>query len=91
VLLGLLHALGDGGRHLLGLAVPDTDHPLAVTHHDERGEAEAPAALDHLGHAVDGDHVLKVRGLLLGCAAAAILATIAPLAAATTAPRCSWH
>jgi len=35
--------------------------------------------------------VLKVGGLLIGRAAAPVLAALAPLAAATTASRCSWH
>ena len=64
VLLGLLDALGDRRRHLLGLAVADADGAVAVAHHDERGEAEAAAALDDLGHAVDRDDALDVRGLL---------------------------
>ena len=56
VLLGFLHALLDGGRYLLRLAVADADPAGSVTHHDERGEAEPAAALDHLSHAVDGNH-----------------------------------
>jgi hypothetical protein len=35
--------------------------------------------------------MLEVSGLLLGCAAAAVLAAITPLAAATAASRSSWH
>ena len=38
--------------------VTQPDVAAAVAHHDERGEREAPAALDDLGHAVDGDHSL---------------------------------
>src|SRR6202035_1023404 len=87
VLLGLFDALGDGGRDLLGLAVPDADHPVAVAHHDQRGEAEATAALDHLGHAVNGHHMLQVGSLLFGRVAAPVLTAVTPLAAATTAPR----
>jgi hypothetical protein len=34
--------------------------------------------------------VLKVGGLLIGRAAAPVVAALAPLAAAA-APRCSWH
>src|SRR4029077_3201578 len=90
VLLSLLHALGDGGGHLLGLAVPDADHPVAVAHHHQGGEAEATAALDDLGHAVDGDHVLNIGGRLFGCAAAPVLPALTPFAAAA-APRSSWH
>src|SRR5580704_3068934 len=91
VLLGLFDALGDGGRDFLGLAVPDADHPVAVTHHHEGGEAEPAAALDHLGHAVDGHHVLNVGSLLFGRAATPVLTALAPLAAAaSSAPWSSW-
>ena len=57
-LRGLLHALLDGGRHLLGLAVAEADVAVAVADDDERGEREPPAALDDLGDAVDRDHPL---------------------------------
>src|SRR4029077_18499960 len=89
VLLRLLHALGDGGRHLLGLAVADADHPVAVSHHHQGGEAEAAAALDALAHPVDFDPALQLRGCLTARAAAPVLPALAPLAAAA-APRCSW-
>src|SRR4051794_38782875 len=68
VLLGLLDALGDGRGHLLGLAVADADLAVAVTDDHQGGEAEAPTALDDLGHAVDGDHALDVVALLGGSA-----------------------
>ena len=55
VLLGLLGALLDRQRHLLGLAVAEADAAVAVADHDERGEREPPAALDDLGDAVDVD------------------------------------
>src|SRR5450830_234703 len=95
-LLGFLHALGDRCGHLLGLAVADTDHSVGVTHHDERGEAEAATALDHLGDAVDGHDALD-EGALLGRLAAAVATTVVavtPLAAAAlgsgvAALRCS--
>src|SRR5207253_3553709 len=66
VLLGLLDALLDGRRHLLGLAVAEADLAVAVAHGHEGGEREAAPALDDLGHAVDGDHplfVLTVAGV----------------------------
>src|SRR5581483_6491384 len=63
--LGLLDALGDRRRHLLGLAVADADTPGAVAHDHERGEREATAALDDLGHPVDRDDPLLVDALLL--------------------------
>ncbi len=60
----LLDALGDRGRHLLRLAVAHPDAPGAVTNDDQRREREPAAALNHLGHAVDGDDPLFVRALL---------------------------
>ena len=81
-LLGCLDALGDRGRNLLGLAVADTDHAVAVAHHNQRGEAESPATLDHLGHPVNGDHALQVSRALLGSGPATVVAALAPLAAA---------
>src|SRR5690606_31948437 len=53
--LGLLGRLADGLGHLAGLAVAVADAALLVAHDHERGEAEAPAALHHRGHAVDVD------------------------------------
>jgi hypothetical protein len=51
--LGQLGALADGVGHFVGLAQGVADAAVAVAHHDERAEAEATAALDHLGAAVD--------------------------------------
>ena len=67
VLLCVLDGLLDGKRHLVGLAVPSAHRAVLVAHHYEGGEREAPAALDHLGHAVDVDHALLelVRILLI--------------------------
>jgi hypothetical protein len=87
VLLGLLHALGDGGRHLLGLAVAHADRAVAVADDDQRGEGEPASALHDLGHAVDGDDPLDVSGLL-GCGGGVLVAavtTVATLAALTAA------
>src|SRR6185295_14596422 len=81
VLLGLLDALGDRGRDLLGLAVADADHAVAVTDHHEGGEAEATTTLDDLRDPVDRDDALDVLALL-GTAAATVVATPA-LALAT--------
>ena len=55
VLLRALDALLDGQRNLVGLAVADTDDAVLVADDDQRGEREAPAALDDLGDAVDLD------------------------------------
>src|SRR4051794_4723820 len=105
VLLGLLDALGDRRGHLLGLAVADADHAVAVAHDHQRGEAEAPTALDDLGHAVDGHHALDELALLGGTAAGAAAAVAAVTtvvaaagatgatcpAGATAASLWSWH
>ena len=85
VLLGLLNTLGDGGRHLLGLAVTDTDGAVTIAHHDQRGEAEATTTLHNLGDAVDRDDALNVRGLLGGSCAAVTALPVPPLAATGTA------
>src|ERR1700723_3500920 len=82
----LLNTFRDRGRDLLGLAVADTDHPVAVTDDDQSGEAESPATLDHLGNSVDGDDPLQVVALV-PVAVAATAATIpaAPALACVTA------
>src|SRR6266480_1793194 len=54
----LLHRLLHGHRHLARLALAHADAAVAVADHGERGEAEYPAALHHLGDAVDRDHLL---------------------------------
>jgi hypothetical protein len=58
ILLRALDALLDRQRDLIGLSVADPHDLAFVADHDERGEREAPAALDDLGHAVDLDHAL---------------------------------
>ena len=62
VLLGVLDRLADRLRHLVRLAESDAHVTAAVAHHHEGGEGEPPAALDDLGHPVDGDHpVVQVQ------------------------------
>ena len=51
--LGGLGRLADRLRHLARLAMAETDPALLVADDDQRGEAEAPAALHHLRHAID--------------------------------------
>src|SRR5262245_44436765 len=92
VLLGLLDALGDRGGHLLGLAVSNADHPVAVADDDQRGEAEAPATLDDLGYPVDRDYSLYECGLLRRGVPTPVTTTLPPLAAgAGTAALGSSH
>src|SRR5579883_2157493 len=81
----LAHGLGD----LVGLAGGEADLPLPVADGDEGVEGEAPAALDDLGDAVDGDHVLEQLAALTSPVAAArppvaAIATTARPAAPTT-------
>src|SRR5215218_8778522 len=45
--------LADRLRHFARLAVAEPDPALLVADDDQRGETEAPAALHHLGDAVD--------------------------------------
>src|SRR3712207_3719753 len=96
VLLRLLDALGDRRGHLLGLAVADADGAVTVADDDQRGEAEAPATLDDLGHAVDGDDELEERALLGGSASGAppavtTVAAVVSAAGAAAASLWSWH
>ena len=58
ILLGALDALLDRQRDLVGLAVADAHDFAFVADDHERGEREAPAALDDLGDAVDLDDAL---------------------------------
>src|SRR6188508_2575997 len=58
VLLRVLDALPDRLGDFARLAESGTDVALAVTHDDDRAEAEAPAALDDLRDAVDLDDAL---------------------------------
>src|SRR6185369_12072652 len=55
VALRRLGRLADCLRHLARLAVAEADATLLVADNDERGKAEAAAALDHFGDAIDVD------------------------------------
>jgi hypothetical protein len=69
--LGLLGGLADALGHLLGLALAEADAAALVADDHERGEAEALAALDGLGHPVDRDQTVgEFRGFLALIAAA---------------------
>ena len=50
--------LADRFRNLARLAVTEPDAALLIADDDERSEAEAPAALHHLGDAVDVDELV---------------------------------
>ncbi len=51
-------ALANGFRDLVGLTEANADMTGFITHDDERRKAEAAAAFDHLGDAVDVDDAL---------------------------------
>src|SRR3712207_4308376 len=96
VLLGLLDALGDRRGHLLGLAVADAHGAVTVADDHQRGEAEAPTALDDLRHAVDGHHALDVVALLGRSAArpppaVTTVPAVVAAAGAAAAPLWAWH
>src|SRR5450631_1687337 len=80
LLLGLLDTLGDGRGNFLGLAVADTHGAIAISDHDERGEAEATTTFDDLGDSVDGHDALN-KSILVGSVVAA-----AVVAVTTSAP-----
>src|SRR5881409_1550588 len=89
-----LHGLAHGFAHLVRLAGGDADPPLPVAHGDQGVEAEAPAAFDDLGDAIDRDHVLEDavafarRAVIapLPTPAATATAAASATAATTTAP-----
>ena len=56
--LGRLGRLADRFRHFARLAVAEADAALLVADDHQRGEAEPPAALHHLGDAVDVDQLV---------------------------------
>ena len=56
--LGGFGRLADRLRHFARLAVAEADPALLVADDDQRGEAEAPAALHHLGHTIDVDELV---------------------------------
>src|SRR6185312_8728844 len=81
----LLGRLADRLRHLARLAGAVADAALAVADDDDRREAEAPAALHHLGDTVDADELLDKIALLAAARAAAARAFAARSAAAASA------
>ena len=69
--LGGFGRLADGFRHFARLAVAEADAALLVADDDERGEAEARAALHHLGDAVDVDELVDELAVALFAVAVA--------------------
>src|SRR6185503_15965698 len=64
VALGLIGGLPDRLRHFAGFPGTVSDLALLVADDDDRREAEALAALDHLGHAVDADELFLELAVL---------------------------
>lgn len=84
--LDLLHALGDGGRHLLHLAVTNADGSLAVIDDCQGGGTETAPTLDNLDGTVDSDYPLGILILFFPGSLATTIATVTtPLTAAITA------
>src|SRR5712671_6454827 len=75
----LLRRLADRLGHLARLAGAIADTALAVADDDDRREAEAPAALHHLGDAIDADELFDEIAVL---AIAALAVAVAPAPAA---------
>jgi len=69
VALGGVGGLAESLRHLARLAVAEADAALLVADDDERGKAEAPAALHHLGDAIDVNELVDKLALLAFSAA----------------------
>jgi hypothetical protein len=69
----------DGVRHLAGFAQTNSDTPLAITHHHESAETEAPTALDHFGGTIDENNLLRQLAPVL-----------AIIAGRTALPSASW-
>ena len=59
ILLRRLDPLANGLRNFLRLAGTVAHHRgRRIAHHHQRRKRKILAALDHLGHAVDGDHLV---------------------------------
>src|SRR5438552_12810344 len=52
-----LHRLLHRNRYFFCLPLTHTDPTIAIADHRQRGEGEDATALDHLGDAVDADHL----------------------------------
>ena len=79
VALGGIGRLADRFRHLARLAVAEADPALLVADDDQRGKAEAPAALHHLGDAVDVDELVdELARFAVAISAAALVSVHVP-------------
>ena len=58
VLLRILSAIADRFGNFSSLAHAGANAAFFVADHDQRGEAEIPAALNNLGNTVDGNELL---------------------------------
>ena len=77
--LGGVGRLADRFRHFARLAVTEADPALLVADDDQRGKAEAAAALHHLGDAVDVHELVdELAVALFAVAALAALAVLVP-------------
>src|SRR6185437_9224584 len=87
-LLGRSGRLANRLRNLARLAVTEACAALAVADDDERGKAEALAALHGLRHAVDVDELLDqlLAALVVAAASATIVATPTAATVTTAAP-----
>src|SRR5258707_14982914 len=72
--LGRLGRLADRLRHLARLAGAVADAAALVADDDDPGKGEAPAALHHLRHAIDGDQLVLQFVVLVAIAVAPAIA-----------------
>src|SRR4029078_4195829 len=80
IALGGFRRLADRLRHLARLAMTEADAALLVADDDERGEAAAPAALHHLGDAIDMHELVDELAVALAIVAVPAFAASAAFA-----------
>jgi hypothetical protein len=71
--LGGLGGLANGLRHFARLAGAVADPAALVADDDDGGEGKATATFDHLGHAIDGDQLVRQFAFLVAVAIASPL------------------
>src|SRR5271163_1304748 len=84
MLAGGIGGFADGFGDLIGLAKTDADLALAISHDEERAEAEAATALDDLGASVDEDNFFEQVGFVLIATTTRSAITAAGAASTTT-------